>query len=161
MSFSHLPPWLSDVFDRFAAWLDRRTALRLPLLLLGALLASGRLTATSWFQAAGIVDEFRPAYHALYAARRRARDLALTPSPPSPHLTLTSPYGKRRIDLAKRAGHTRGWQQVECEQYGRRVTKAVKTFLATWRPAGGPIRVVLVREEHGWVAFFCTDPGRL
>ena len=60
MSFSHPTPWLSDVLDRFAAWLDRRTALRLPLLLLGALLASGRRTATSWFRAAGITDEFRP-----------------------------------------------------------------------------------------------------
>ena len=25
-------------------------------------------------------------------------------------------------------------------------------------PAGGVIRVVLVKEEHGWFAFFCTDP---
>jgi hypothetical protein len=30
--------------------------------------------------------------------------------------------------------------------------------LATYPPAGGLIRVVLVREEDGWVAFFCTDP---
>ena len=38
------------------------------------------------------------------------------------------------------------------------MTKKVKTFLATWRPAGGLIRVVLVEEEHGWLPFFCTDP---
>jgi len=38
------------------------------------------------------------------------------------------------------------------------VTKTVKTFLATYRPAGGRIRGVLVQEEHGWVAFFGTDP---
>ena len=318
MSFSHPTPWLSDVLDRFAAWLDRRTALRLPLLLLGALLASGRRTATSWFRAAGITDEFRPAYHTIYAAGRRTEDLALTawltacpcltrsrrlllaiddtPTPrygpcvegagihhnPTPgpagekfvygHLwvllaglakhptggTLALPlhaslyvrlkdlpklppeyawpfrtklelaaaqlrwlkpwaahraeelwvavdggyakkpflrparqegftvvsrlrkdaalwslppttrrqgqrgplptYGKQRIDLAKRAGHKRGWKQVACEQYGQRVTKTYKTFLATWRPAGGLIRVVLVQEEHSWVPFFCTDP---
>ncbi len=78
MSFSHLPPWLSGVFARFAAWLDRRTALRLPLLLLGALLARGRRTATSWFRAAGIGDAFRPAYHPIYAAGRRAEHLAVT-----------------------------------------------------------------------------------
>ena len=36
------------------------------------------------------------------------------------------------------------------------LTKKIKTFEATWRPAGGRIRVVLIREEHGWVAFFCT-----
>jgi len=68
-------------------------------------------------------------------------------------------YGKQRIELAKRAGQKRGWQQVTCVQYGEEVTKTVKTFLATWRPAGGLIRVVLVRERDGWVAFFCTDPG--
>ena len=42
--------------------------------------------------------------------------------------------------------------------YGEAVTKTYKTFLATYRPAGGLIRVVLVREDDGWVAFFCTDP---
>jgi hypothetical protein len=67
-------------------------------------------------------------------------------------------YGKERIDLAKRAGHKRGWQRLACCQYGGKVVKQVKTFLATWRPAGGVIRVVLVREETGWLAYFCTDP---
>ena len=66
-------------------------------------------------------------------------------------------YGKQRISLAKRAGQRRGWQQVECVQYGSKVTKTIKTFLATWRPAGGMIRVVLVKEARGWVAFFCVD----
>jgi DDE superfamily endonuclease len=65
-------------------------------------------------------------------------------------------YGRRRLSLAKRAGQTRGWQEVQCQQYGQRVTKTIKTFSATWRPAGGMIRVVLVKEEGGWVAFFCT-----
>jgi hypothetical protein len=68
-------------------------------------------------------------------------------------------YGEGRIDLAKRAGQKRGWQRLECVQYGRKVVKAVKTFLATWRPAGGVIRVVLVRERTGWLPFFCTDPA--
>jgi hypothetical protein len=67
-------------------------------------------------------------------------------------------YGKERISLAKRAGQTRGWEQVDCTQYGERVTKTYKAFLATYRPAGGLIRVVLVREEHGWIPFFSTDP---
>jgi hypothetical protein len=66
-------------------------------------------------------------------------------------------YGKHRLDLAKRAGQRRGWEQVECVQYGERRTKTYKTFLATWKPAGGVIRVVLVQEAQGWVAFFCTD----
>jgi hypothetical protein len=318
MSLSHLSPWLSRLFDYFAAWLDRRTAARLPTLLLGMLLAVGRRTATAWFRAAGITHEFRCAYHAIYAVGRRADHLTLTawstvrpclagsrrlllaiddtPTPrygpcvegagihhnPTPgpagekfvygHVwvsvaavakhpawgaialplqadlyvrrkdlpklppeyswtfrtklelaaaqlhrlkpwlegqaeqlwvaadggyakkvflraarregfvvvsrlrkdaalwslppTTRRPgqpgplptYGKQRFDLAKRAGQTRGWEQGECQQYGERVTKTYKTFLATWRPAGGVIRVVLVRETRGWVAFFSTDP---
>jgi hypothetical protein len=52
-------------------------------------------------------------------------------------------YGKRRISLAKLAGQKRGGQQVECLRYGQKVTKMIKAFLATWKPAGGLIRVVL------------------
>jgi hypothetical protein len=32
-------------------------------------------------------------------------------------------------------------------------------LLATYRPAGGVIRAVLVKEDHGWFAVFCTDPN--
>lgn len=318
MSLSHLPAWLSDVFQRFAAWLDRRTAARLPLLLTGILLASGRRTATSWFRAAGITTEFRRAYHVIHAVGCRSTHLAVsawttikpcvanarrltfaiddtptkrygpciegagkhynpTPGPagekllyghvwvtlaalahhpqwgvialpllaslyvrqkdlpkvpserrcqfhtklelavaqlrwlkpwatdqaaelwvvtdgayakrpflqPAQQLGFTvvsrlrkdaalwsvpsshrrpgqrgplPTYGKKRISLAKRAGHKRGWQQVECVQYGQKVTKTYKTFLATWRPAGGLIRVVLVQEEDGWIPLFSTNP---
>jgi hypothetical protein len=67
-------------------------------------------------------------------------------------------YGKNKISLAKRAGQQRGWQTAECTLYGEIVTKTYKTFLATYSPVGGVIRVVLVKEDHGWVAFFCTKP---
>jgi len=67
-------------------------------------------------------------------------------------------YGKKKISLAKRAGQKQGWQTVECMLYGKTVTKTYKTFLATYPPVGGVIRVVLVKEDHGWLAFFCTDP---
>jgi hypothetical protein len=67
-------------------------------------------------------------------------------------------YGKEKFDLAKRAGQRRGWQQVACVQYGKRLAKTIKTFEATWHPAGGRIRVVIVREDDGWLAYFCTDP---
>ena len=68
-------------------------------------------------------------------------------------------YGKQRIVLAMRAGQTRGWQEVQCQQYNQRVTKKVKSFLATWRPAGGLVRVVLVMEEDGWRAYFSSAPS--
>jgi hypothetical protein len=321
MPLSQLPALLSAWFCQLATVLDRRSARRLPQLLWGALFARGRRTVTAWFRAAGITSDFRPAYHTLWAAGRRAGDLAArllggvvrpllaqapgdrllfalddTPTArygpciegagihhnPSPgpagekfvygHVwvtlawlahhpawgTLALPlrallyvravdvpalaqhypwafrtklqlaadlvcwlltwlgttgkavwlavdgayakrpflkpvlargvvvvsrlrkdaalrslpptkrrrgqrgplprYGKGRLDLAKRAGQKRGWQQVACVQYREQVVKTIKSFVATWRPAGGPIRVVLVREVDGWLAYFCTDP---
>jgi DDE superfamily endonuclease len=321
MPLSQLPALVSAWFANLSAALDRRSAPRLFRLLVGALFARGRRTVTSWFRAAGITDDFRHAYSALWAAGRHAEALAYrllgdtlkplirlapgdhllfaiddTPTArygpcvqgagvhhnPSPgpagekflygHIwvtlawlarhpcwhTLALPlhallyvrvkdvprlakaypwkfrtklelaaelvrwlrvwlghtgktlwlvadgayakrpflkpalalglvvfsrlrrdarlrslpptqrrrgqrgplprYGKDKIDLAKRAGQKRGWQQVECVQYGKRLTKTIKTFLATWRPAGGVIRVVIVREDDGWLAYFCTAP---
>ena len=38
------------------------------------------------------------------------------------------------------------------------VVKKYKTFLATYKPVGGVIRVVLVHEPDRWVAYFSTDP---
>jgi SRSO17 transposase len=316
MTLSHLPATLANAFNGLAHWLDRRSAARLPLLMLGILFASRRRTVTSWFRAAGITAEFRQNYVTVCAVGRSFEDMAvsavlavkpllprrrlllaiddthtsrygpevegcgihrdpcpgpaggkyiyghvwvtlaalarhgqwgtialplqarlyvrradlpkLPPERPRPFRTklemaveqlvwlkpwvegdfrqlwvvadggyakkpflrgatragftvvsrlrkdaalhaLPGPkpkgrrgpqatYGKGRISLAKRAGQKRGWQQVECEQYGQRVTKTIKTFLATWHPAGGVIRVVLVAEEGGWIPFFSLDP---
>lgn len=321
MPLSQLPALLSACFDDLSAALDRRSAPRLLLLFQGALFANGRRTVTSWFRAAGIDRDFRPAYNALWAAGRHAEALAHrllclalkplmrhvggdhllfalddtptarygpkvqgagihhnpTPGPAGEKFvyghvwvtlawlvrhpawdTLALPlrallyvraknvpplakrypwefrtklelatelarwlcvwlsglgkelwlvvdgayakrpflkpvlalglvvfsrlrkdadlrtlpattrrpgsrgplptYGKERIDLAKRAGQKRGWQRLACVQYGEPVVKTVKTFEATWRPAGGRIRVVIVREDEGWLAYFCTDP---
>jgi hypothetical protein len=68
-------------------------------------------------------------------------------------------YGEHRIDLAKRGGQHRGWATGTFTLYGKATAKRYKSFTATWRPAGGAIRVVLVDEPTGWVAFFCTDPA--
>lgn len=69
-------------------------------------------------------------------------------------------YGKNRLSLAKRAGQKRGWQTITMDTLaGAVVTKQVKTFLATWRPVGGVVRVVITKEEDGsWRAVLCTDP---
>jgi DDE superfamily endonuclease len=319
MPLSHLPPLLTSAFADLARWLDRRSAVRVPLLLVGILFARGRRTVTSWFRACGITDDFRQAYVTVCSVGRHTQDVAAstlfavrplldskrlrlaiddTPTPrygpevegagihhnPTPgpagekylygHVWVTlaalarhkdrgaialplqavlyvrekdlpklpperprafrtklemavaqldwaegwvghrfeqlwvvadggyakrpflkgarrfrftvvsrlrkdaalwslpeptkpgqkrgrgrpRTYGKERISLAKRAGQTRGWQTVECEQYRETVTKTVKTFLATWKPAGGVIRVVLVKEEDDWLPFFSTDP---
>lgn len=67
-------------------------------------------------------------------------------------------YGTHRISLAKRAAHRQGWQAEECTVYGKKVVKVYKTFLATYRPVGSVIRVVIVDEDPSWLAFFATDP---
>lgn len=67
-------------------------------------------------------------------------------------------YGAERISLAKRAGHARGWQRGTFTLYGQETLVCHKTFLATYKPVGGLIRVVIVREDEGaWRAYFCTD----
>jgi hypothetical protein len=66
-------------------------------------------------------------------------------------------YGTQRIHLARRAAHPLGWETVECFVYEAWETKTIKTFQATYRPAGGMIRVVIVKESHGCEYFFCTD----
>lgn len=96
---------------------------------------------------------------------RLRKDAALRDLPPKPRpgqrrgRGRPRKYGKNKISLAKRAAHRQGWQTVECTVYGRTVEKTCKTFLATYGPAGGVIRVVLVKEDHGWFPFFCTDPN--
>src|SRR6266851_4492948 len=96
MSSCHLPPWLSNVFAEFGHWLDRRTAARVPTLLLGILFASGRRTVTSWLRAADITTEFRCAYHAVHAIGRRSESLAIT----AWHTVGPCLAGSRRLLLA-------------------------------------------------------------
>ena len=91
---------------------------------------------------------------------RLRKDAALwtVPTPRAGSRGRPRKYGESRIELAKRGGQKRGWTTGTFELYGKAVAKRYKTFEATWRPVGGVIRVVLVDEPKGWVAFFCTDP---
>ena len=78
MPFSHLPPLLTSTFSCLAAWLHKRSAVRLPQLLLGILFATGRRTVTSWFRAAAITDDFRPAYTTVCAVGRHVPHMAVS-----------------------------------------------------------------------------------
>lgn len=67
-------------------------------------------------------------------------------------------YGAHRIHLAKRAGHSAGWQTLTFLCRGIEITRRCKTFLATTRLTGGVVRVVLLEHERGnWAAYFSTD----
>jgi hypothetical protein len=63
-------------FPRLASALDRRSAPRLVLLFLGAVLARGRRTVTSWIRAAGLSNQFRPCYTTVAAADKKADEIA-------------------------------------------------------------------------------------
>ena len=60
-------------FARLAGW-----RFRLPRLLGGILLAAGRHTATAWFRAGGISDDFRRAYHTIHAVGCRTEPMAFS-----------------------------------------------------------------------------------
>lgn len=92
---------------------------------------------------------------------RLRRDAALYTLPPkskTPRRGRPRIYGTQRMHLARRAAQPGGWQQVVCFAYGQLVTKTIKTFLATYPPAGGVIRVVIVKEDDGCQFFFSTNP---
>src|SRR5512146_2576130 len=76
MASSHPTPARCQWFARLASALDRRSAPRLALLFLGAVLACGRRTVTSWIRAARLSDQFRPCYTAVAAAGKEAGTIA-------------------------------------------------------------------------------------
>ncbi|MDR1924170.1 MAG: transposase [Planctomycetaceae bacterium] len=67
-------------------------------------------------------------------------------------------YGER-INMKGKVDSSRGWQYIECVQYGETVTKRIKSFLAVSKLTKGvPIRVVIVKEDDGaWVPLISTD----
>lgn len=67
-------------------------------------------------------------------------------------------YGKNRLSLSKRAGRREGWQTITYACRGAMVQGRYKTFLATSRLAGGPVRVVLLEHARGnWAAYISTE----
>ncbi len=76
-------------------------------------------------------------------------------------------YGTHKLSLSRRGGHQQGWSQQTLTLYGVEQCVTFKTFLATYRPVGGVIRVVIVKRSEQlfadspdrWVAFFSTDPS--
>src|SRR5262249_30851481 len=76
MTSSHPLPRRSQWFARLSATLDRRSAPTLALMLLGAVLARGRRTVTSWIRAAKLGERFQSCYVAVAAAGKRSDRIA-------------------------------------------------------------------------------------
>jgi hypothetical protein len=77
MTSSHPTPAPCQWFARLASSLDRRSAPRLALLFVGALLARGRRTVTTWIRAAGLSGRYQSCYLAVAAAGRKADSIAV------------------------------------------------------------------------------------
>ncbi|MFO0957678.1 MAG: transposase [Isosphaeraceae bacterium] len=76
MTSSHPTPAPCQWFSRLASALDRRSAPRLALMFLGAVLARGRRTVTAWIRAARLSDRFPSCYVAVAAAGKKADRIA-------------------------------------------------------------------------------------
>ncbi len=127
MTSSHqdVPP--CQWFSRLAAFLDRRSAPRLAWLFLGAVLARGRRTVTSWIRAAGLSTQFQPCYTTVAAAGKKAKDIAAR---------LVCEVVKPLVaDLAKL---TLALDDTPTERYGPFVQGAGIHHNPTPGPAGSP-----------------------
>src|SRR4051812_39548098 len=127
MPSSHPLPPSCHWFSRLASALDPRSAPRLAWLLVGAVLARGRRTVTSWIRAAGLSSEFRPCYTAVSAAGKRTDLIAA-------HLA----HEVVRPLVADAERLTLALDDTPTERYGRHVQGAGVHHNPTPGPAGGP-----------------------
>jgi hypothetical protein len=114
-------------FPGLASVLDPRSAPRLAWLFVGAILARGRRTVTSWIRAAGLSGEYRPCYTAVSAAGKRADAIAarLAREVVKPLVVGAGPL-------------TFALDDTPTERYGRLVQGAGVHHNPTPGPAGSP-----------------------
>jgi hypothetical protein len=127
MPSSHSAPTPCQWFSQLAAALDRRSAARLTLLFVGAVLARGRRTVTSWIRAAGLSADYKPAYTTVAAAGKRADAIAAR---------LAWQVVKPLVATAARL--TFALDDTPTPRYGPRVQGAGVHHNPTPGPAGGP-----------------------
>jgi hypothetical protein len=127
MTSSHPMPAPCQWFARLASALDRRSAPRLASLFLGAVLALGRRTVTSWIRAAGLSGQFQRCYTAVAAAGKKAETIAAYLV-----LTVVKPLlsGLERLMIAL--------DDTPTERYGPYVQGAGVHHNPTPGPAGSP-----------------------
>ena len=127
MTSSHPLPVPCQWFSWLAAALDSRSAPRLALLFLGAVLARGRRTVTTWIRAARLSDQFRPCYTTVAAAGKRADRIA--------RRLLTEVVGPL---VAQADRLTLALDDTPTQRYGPQVQGAGIHHNPTSGPAGSP-----------------------
>src|SRR5262245_30420414 len=127
MSSSRPTPSPCHWFSILASALDPRSAPRLAWLLVGAVLARGRRTVTSWIRAAGLSAEYRRCYATVSAAGKRT-DLVAA------HLA----HEVAKPLVADDDRLTFALDDTPTERYGRHVRGAGVHHNPTPGPAGAP-----------------------
>ena len=135
MPSSHPLPPSCHWFSRLASALDPRSAPRLAWLFVGAVLARGRRTVTSWVRAAGLSDEYRRCYATVAAAGKRTDRMAARLAH---EVVKPLVAGAARLTLAL--------DDTPTPRYGRKVQGAGVHHNPTPGPAGGPFVY-----GHAWV----------
>ncbi len=127
MALCSTDPTPCQWFSQLADLLDARSAPRLLRLFLGAVVAAGRRTVTSWLRAAGITHDFRSAYITVAAVAK--------------HTDLMAARLARSALQPMRAGTDRlllGIDDTPTQRYGPHVEGAGLHHNPTPGPAGSP-----------------------
>ena len=127
---------IGDLVAAMSHLLDVRIAFRLPILVAGAMLASGRRTAASWFRAAGVGEDWDRFYDCLQSVGKNVRVLLLPLASFLVKRLDPGPEGRWRIAL----------DDSPTRRYGRCVEAANVHHNPTPGPADGPWLY-----GHNWV----------
>lgn len=136
---------LATAVAAMAAVLDRRIAFRLAIIVAGMLLADDRRTASAWFVAAGVQDDWDRYYDCLISIGRKSRQIA-TVVLGLVVLKFASGLGERMVI---------GLDDSPTQRYGRHVEGAGVHHHPTPGPADGEWLY-----GHNWVAlaWLATHP---
>ena len=136
---------LAEAVGELAGALDRRMAFRLAIIVGGMLLANDRRTASAWFAAAGVLDDWDCFYDALLSIGRRSRGLA----------TVVLRQVLAQLDPGPGGRIVVGLDDSPTRRYGPHVEGAGVHHDPTPGPAGGEWLY-----GHNWVslAWLATHP---
>jgi len=136
---------LAESVGKMLRVLDGRMAFRLAMIVSGMLLADGRRTASAWFVAAGVLDDWDCFYGALISLGRKSRDVS----------AVVLRLVVEKLDPAPGGRITLGVDDSPTKRYGRRVEGAGVHHDPTPGPAGGDFCY-----GHNWVslAWLATHP---
>ena len=118
---------IADLAAKMATLLDARNGFRLPIVLAGALLAGTRRTASRWFEAAGVADDWDRFYALLISVGKNASSLMI------PLLSLLV----QKFDPGPEGRWTMALDDSPTERYGRHVEAANVHHNPTPGPADG------------------------